>query len=196
MPEFAGLLGADDFDVVVHRGDLSDLSDLTDQDPAAPSRPQRQKLAALRRLGDAAGAPAKRRVVLRYGLPPSAVCGDDAVTAVEFGSLRIETGLLLTSIGYRGTPTPALPYDPATGVVPNRAGRVDGLASTYVVGWCKRGPSGFIGTNKSCAHETVENLVADFNAGLLPTPAAGPRDVHQQLDGHRRRRRNRLLDRR
>ena len=199
MPEFTGLIGADDFDVVVRHSDFrkrSDFSNFADPDPATTSHPQHQKLAVLRHLGDAADVPAKRRVVLRYGLPPSAVCGNDAVSAVEFGSVRIETGLLLTSIGYRGTPTPALPYDPATGVVPNRAGRVDGVASTYVVGWCKRGPSGFIGTNKSCAHETVENLVADFNAGLLPSPTAGPRAVHKLVDGHRRPQRIRLLDRR
>jgi ferredoxin--NADP+ reductase len=41
------------------------------------------------------------------------------------------------------------------------------MAATYVTGWIKRGPTGFIGTNKSCAQETVRSLVADYNAGLL-----------------------------
>ncbi len=35
------------------------------------------------------------------------------------------------------------------------------------MGWIKRGPTGFIGTNKSCSQETVGNLIADFNAGQL-----------------------------
>ncbi|MGN6162884.1 MAG: FAD-dependent oxidoreductase, partial [Marmoricola sp.] len=35
----------------------------------------------------------------------------------------------------------------------------------------KRGPRGFIGTNKTCAEETVQSLLADLNAGLLPTPS-------------------------
>jgi ferredoxin--NADP+ reductase len=46
----------------------------------------------------------------------------------------------------------------------------------YVVGWAKRGPTGFIGTNKSCAEETVSALLDDLDAGLVrrtsaPTPA-------------------------
>ncbi len=37
----------------------------------------------------------------------------------------------------------------------------------YVAGWIKRGPRGFIGTNRTCAQETVAALVDDHNAGLL-----------------------------
>ena len=43
-----------------------------------------------------------------------------------------------------------------------------------MAGWIKRGPTGFIGTNKSCAGQTVHNLVADYNAGLLADPAGKP----------------------
>jgi ferredoxin--NADP+ reductase len=44
------------------------------------------------------------------------------------------------------------------------------LPGVYVTGWIKRGPSGVIGTNKKCALETVDSLLADADAGLLPTP--------------------------
>ena len=44
----------------------------------------------------------------------------------------------------------------------------------YVAGWVKRGPTGFIGTNKTCAQETVEAMLDDLDAGL-PTPV-GTRD--------------------
>ena len=44
----------------------------------------------------------------------------------------------------------------------------------YVTGWIKRGPSGFIGTNKSCAQQTVNALVDDFNAGRLTAPTTNP----------------------
>jgi ferredoxin--NADP+ reductase len=37
----------------------------------------------------------------------------------------------------------------------------------YVVGWAKRGPSGVIGTNKRCAHDTVRMLIQDMVAGRL-----------------------------
>ena len=65
-------------------------------------------------------------------------------------------------------------------MVPNERGRVVDpdtgmpVRGAYVAGWIKRGPTGFIGTNKSCALETVQELVADFNAGLLTDPADRP----------------------
>ena len=57
--------------------------------------------------------------------------------------------------------------------MPNDGGRVidqdsrQPVHGAYVAGWIKRGPTGFIGTNKSCAQQTVQRLVDDFNAGLL-----------------------------
>src|SRR5699024_10707505 len=48
--------------------------------------------------------------------------------------------------------------------------RPDPVPGTYVTGWAKRGPSGFIGTNKSCARETVVRLVEDYNQGRLARP--------------------------
>ena len=65
-------------------------------------------------------------------------------------------------------------------MVPNDGGRVvdpesgEPVPGSYVAGWIKRGPTGFIGTNKSCALQTVQQLVADYNDGLLADPAAKP----------------------
>ena len=73
-----------------------------------------------------------------------------------------------------------LPFDDAAAVVPNDGGRVvdpetgEPVRGSYVAGWIKRGPTGFIGTNKSCALQTVQDLVADYNAGLLADPADQP----------------------
>ncbi|MGW0788038.1 FAD-dependent oxidoreductase [Streptomyces sp. NPDC002911] len=77
----------------------------------------------------------------------------------------IDAQLVLRAVGYRGTPLPGLPFDPVSGTVPHLAGRVtrDGTASPgeYVAGWIKRGPTGVIGSNRSCAKETVASLVED-----------------------------------
>jgi ferredoxin--NADP+ reductase len=87
---------------------------------------------------------------------------------------------VLTSIGYRGKPIHDLPFDDVAAVVPNDGGRVvdtgsgEAVRGSYVAGWIKRGPTGFIGTNKSCAGQTVHNLVDDYNAGLLADPAGKP----------------------
>jgi ferredoxin--NADP+ reductase len=41
----------------------------------------------------------------------------------------------------------------------------------YAAGWIKRGPSGVIGSNKSCAEETVQALLDDYLHGRLAEPA-------------------------
>ena len=140
------------------------------------------KLDLLRSLP--AGATGTRRVILRYWSAPVAVRGARSVTGIELARSRAErgdaaasgpaatqvlsTGLVITSIGYRGAPVPELPFDAATGTVPNEGGRV--VPGVYVVGWIKRGATGFIGTNKGCAQDTVATLVDDYNAGLLGVP--------------------------
>jgi ferredoxin--NADP+ reductase len=105
--------------------------------------------------------------------------------------VTLEAGLVLTSIGYRGRPIAGLPFDSAAAVVPNTAGRVIDPATArpvrgaYVAGWIKRGPSGFIGTNKSCSMQTVATLVDDFNAGLLADPAGSPAALRRLVSERR-----------
>ena len=57
-----------------------------------------------------------------------------------------------------------LPLDPNTGTA---------VPGTFVAGWIKRSPTGFIGTNKSCALETVRALMDDYNTGVLADPRTG-----------------------
>lgn len=77
----------------------------------------------------------------------------------------VEAQLVLRAVGYRGVELPGLPFDPVRGTVPHAAGRVlrDGVPSPdeYVAGWIKRGPTGVIGSNRSCAKETVASLIED-----------------------------------
>lgn len=92
----------------------------------------------------------------------------------------VECGLVLRSVGYRGTQIdPDVPLDENRWVVPNTNGRVedsDGkpLHGQYVVGWIKRGPSGIIGTNKKDAQDTIDTMFADLDGGDgLPACEAG-----------------------
>ena len=177
LPELVGLRATPGVDVVVDHAVLADL-------PAGDA-----KVDLLRELP--ASKPGRRRIVLRYHAAPLALRGEDAVEAIELGRTvagddgglvmtgetdRVAAGLVVASIGYRGLPVGDLPYDAGRGIVPNDAGRVvdpataEARPGTYVVGWIKRGPSGFIGTNKACAQETVATLVDDLNAGLLLSP--------------------------
>ncbi|MER6104947.1 FAD-dependent oxidoreductase [Streptomyces sp. NPDC001832] len=128
----------------------------------------------------AAGDPV-RTIHLRFFLRPVELLERDGrVAGVRFartvpdgsGGVRdagtyedIEAQLVLRAVGYRGLPLSGLPFDPARGTVPHLAGRVlrDGVPSPgeYVAGWIKRGPTGVIGSNRSCAKETVASLLDD-----------------------------------
>ncbi|MDQ4112597.1 MAG: ferredoxin, partial [Actinomycetota bacterium] len=106
----------------------------------------------------------------------------------------IDTGLVLRAIGYRGRRMAGLPFDEHSGTLPNDRGRVvdphtgQPLPGVYAAGWIKRGPTGVIGTNKTCAAETVATLLEDHAAGRLPgiTTAA---DQFADLVRHRQPRR-------
>jgi ferredoxin--NADP+ reductase len=181
LPELIGLTTT--ADVVLAAGDhelvLRDLA-------AASDAVTKQKLEILSKLGDGSGPPRRPRIRLAYHLTPNRVLGEQRATGMEFcvtGTdevCQLEAGLVLSSIGYHGKAIRDLPFDDVAGVVPNDGGRVldpdtgQPVHGAYVAGWIKRGPTGFIGTNKSCALETVQGLVDDFNAGLLRDPIAKP----------------------
>lgn len=194
LPELIGLTGASE--VVLDPGDhrlvASDLASASDM-------LTRNKLEIVSKLGDAS-APSedtrRPRVRLAYQLTPRRVLGQRRAAGVEFSVTgtdevrRLDAGLVLTSIGYRGKPIRDLPFDDSAAVVPNEGGRVVDPASggpvpgAYVAGWIKRGPTGFIGTNKSCSLQTVHALVADFNAGRLADPLAKPDALDRLVRAH------------
>ncbi|OMC03989.1 ferredoxin [Mycolicibacter heraklionensis] len=184
LPELVGLtqtaevvLDAQDHARV--REDLTEVNDTL----------TRQKLEVLSKLGDASAPITRPRIRFAYELTPARVVGDDRCSAVEFTVTgtdevqRIEAGLVLSSIGYHGTPIADLPFDEAAGVVPNEGGRVidpatgERIPGAYVSGWIKRGTNGFIGSNKSDSLKTIQTLAADYNADLLTEPIAGPRAI-------------------
>jgi ferredoxin--NADP+ reductase len=181
--ELRALLAREDLDVVVDGDD--DLRRLV------ASAPDGSKAALLRDVPvgpvDLAAAPTgdRRRLVLRFHTRVARLEGDPSVGAVHLEpagggtAARIPTGLVLRSVGYRGSPVRDLPFDLATGTVPHDAGRVVDpttgrpVAGSYVVGWIKRGPSGGIGSNRADAAETVATLLGDADRGLLAPPHAG-----------------------
>jgi ferredoxin--NADP+ reductase len=181
LPELIGLTGtsevvldADDHALVA--SDLATVSGML----------TKNKLEILSKLGDTSAPASRPRIRLAYQLTPKRVLGQQRATGVEFSVTgteemrRLEAGLVLTSIGYRGKLIRDLPFDESAAVVPNQDGRVVDpdsrrpVPGAYVAGWIKRGPTGFIGTNKSCSFQTVQALVADFNAGKLTDPVAKP----------------------
>lgn len=170
LPELIGLTATCDvvLDAADHQRVVADLATVED-------RLTRNKLEILTKLGDASAPITRPRIRLAYQLVPQRLLGDERITGIEFADGEtLDAGMVLTSIGYRGKAIADLPFDEVTAVVPNDGGRVLDTAGAYVAGWIKRGPTGFIGTNKSCAAETVRNLVEDYNRGQLGDPAHKP----------------------
>lgn len=176
VPELIGLAALDDVDVLV------------DCDPALlTGEDQRSQLLRDLAARTPSGDPQRRRIVLSFAASPVEVLGTDGrVSGVRVarnelvtdadGTVRavatdetsvLDAGLVVRSVGHRGLPVADLPFDERSATVPNHQGRVE--PGVYVVGWIKRGPVGFIGTNKTDAQETVETILDDLDAGL-PEP--------------------------
>lgn len=170
-------------------GDVS-LADAVELPAAA-----RKNLAYLAQLQGAAVPSGSRLLRLRFLASPLEILGEAGrvrglriednrlvgagphVRAEPTGKIwELEAGLVIRSVGYRGSPIPGLPFDAKRNVIPSSAGRVTDLSGEpqpglYTSGWIKRGPSGLIGTNKACSKETVDLLLRDTEA-LLGRPLA------------------------
>lgn len=162
-----------------------------------------RNLEILREFSEREPSGKPRRVYFRFLVSPVELIGENGKVSqarIEFNELRaveggylnavgieqyetLPAGLVLRSVGYRGVPLPAVPFEQRSGTIPNREGRIfdpesgDNVPGLYVVGWAKRGPSGVIGTNKPDAVETVERLLedtAETPGAADPNPAAIP----------------------
>jgi ferredoxin/flavodoxin---NADP+ reductase len=185
-----------DADVVVHDDGLL-AAGVPDE---VTDRHERANLAVFTDWAHATPGTARRRIHLRFLRSPVRILGVDRVTGVVVernvltpdGRVRgtgeeetLDVGLVVRAVGYTAEPIPGLPFDSATGTVPNVAGRVieaDGtpVVGQYVTGWIRRGPTGVIGTNKHDAVEVAAAVLADLPA--LPPPAhPDPDDLADML---------------
>jgi ferredoxin--NADP+ reductase len=190
-PELQELTELEGADLIVDAADL-------ELDPASEAALEedtaiaRRNVELLREAAAHAPTGKPRTVHLRFCVSPVAILGDGQVEAIEvvrnelvvdeLGRISavptderdvIPCGLVLRSVGYRGTALAGVPFDEVRATIRNADGRVHDdtgapLPGVYCTGWIKRGPSGVIGTNKKDATETVELLLEDAAAGLLP----------------------------
>jgi len=192
-PELIELSELAQADVIVDPGDM-------ELDPASAKAVEEADAQVKKKIevlhGYAASEPHghERRIVLRFFASPLEIVGGERVEGIRVGRTElVEDGegrlravvteqeetipcqLVFRSVGYKGTPLPGVPFDEASGTIPNDHGRVleaPGGAQRpgeYVSGWIKRGPSGIIGTNKKDSQDTVDALLADHAAGKIPS---------------------------
>jgi ferredoxin/flavodoxin---NADP+ reductase len=182
LRELGHLEGLADVDVVV---DPADLADISDADLEAASKTVRNNIKVLRGYAEHESRGAKRRIVFRFRTSPIELKGDGRVESIVLGRNELvndngrivakDTGereevpaqLVVRAVGYRGVPTPGLPFDQRSGTIPHTGGRIEGSRNEYVVGWIKRGPTGVIGSNKSDSQETVDTLISNLREASL-----------------------------
>jgi ferredoxin--NADP+ reductase len=170
-------------DVIV---DPAQLESITDEEAEAAGKVTKLNIKVLRGYAEREPRPGHRRIVFRFLTSPIEIKGETHVEHIVLGRNELvaddsgwvsakDTGereelpvqLVVRSVGYRGVPTPGLPFDDKRGTIPHTDGRVDGRRNEYVVGWIKRGPTGVIGTNKSDSQETVDTVLADLAGASL-----------------------------
>ncbi|MEO5825227.1 MAG: FAD-dependent oxidoreductase [Gemmatimonadales bacterium] len=192
-PELRELGELDGVDAIVDPADLV-LDPLSAAHLATgDDRTATKNMEIFRRWADHGTTRARRRIVFHFAASPVEILGESQVQGLRIvrndlvpddrGSVRavptdrfetLDIGLVFRSVGYRGVPLDGVPFDYGRGIIPNAGGRVvdDGdqtVPGLYVCGWIKRGPSGVIGTNKSCAADTVAELLEDVTAGVIDT---------------------------
>ena len=182
LRELGDLEGLGDVDVIV---DPADFADISDEDLESAGKTVRNNIKALRGYAEREPRGAKRRIVFRFRTSPIEIKGDGRVESIVLGRNELvddngriaakDTGereevpaqLVVRAVGYRGVPTPGLPFDDRNGTIPHTDGRIDGSRNEYVVGWIKRGPTGVIGTNKKDSQETVDTVLSDLSGAEL-----------------------------
>jgi ferredoxin--NADP+ reductase len=177
LRELGDLEGLGDVDVIV---DPADFADISDEDIEAAAKTVRNNIKVLRGYSERTPKGAKRRIVFRFRTSPIEIKGEVRVESIVLGRNELvddngrivakDTGereevpaqLVVRAVGYRGVPTPGLPFDERSGTIPHADGRIEGSRNEYVVGWIKRGPTGVIGSNKKDSQETVDTLLSDL----------------------------------
>jgi len=160
-----------------------------------PNKNVEKNVASIREYAARSPTGKRRLLTIRFLVSPTEIIADEGKVAAlklvkneaylaEDGSVRarqtgieeeIPVGLVFRSVGYRGAALPGVPFNEGWGTIENEKGRIftvngEQVPGLYTAGWIKRGPSGVIGTNKTCARETVNSMAEDLKAALHFNP--------------------------
>ncbi|MDI9953284.1 hypothetical protein [Rhodococcus sp. IEGM 1305] len=195
--ELTELASMEDVDVIIPGADVWMDEHLRAYGPPS-DHPDAPLTDLYRELGGRRGEGRRIRVVLRFFAAPVEVVGESAVEGITLARTELHvredgttfavatdttetlaTALVIAATGYVARPIATVPYEGGRGLFRHAQGRVS--AGVYVAGWAKRGPSGVIGTNRKDAVETVQQLLEDFDAGLLADPSMPTESFHDDL---------------
>lgn len=148
---------------------------------ARDQRRAAKNLAVFRELAGHAPPGARRCLRFRFWRKPVEVLGEETVTGLRAAETRFDAdgrlveagrsevipcGLLISAIGYRAPELAGLALDPDGVRLAHEEGRV--APGLYCVGWCRRGPTGTIGTNKADGDAVARRIGAEVTASGKP----------------------------
>lgn len=110
---------------------------------------------------------------------PTAI--DEAGRLLDAGEpFELPCGLLVSAIGYESETVEGAPFNPQKGRFEAEGPRLE--PGLYGAGWCLRGPSGVIGSNKHDGDAAAAAILED----VRPAAKAGRLGLHGILTGRRR----------
>ncbi len=186
--------------VVVHDARLT--NDVVPETSEKELKVKLRNLEILRRFA-ASGVDGKPcRVHFVFQAAPVEVLGGERVRALVLERTRVEEGravrtgerfelpvdVVVAAIGYTTVPFPGVPFDDSRGVIANDEGYVE--PGVYAAGWCKHGPRGVVGTNRTDAQQLTKRILT----GLESTPPPGGKPGGVLIDRLLSRRAVRVVD--
>jgi len=129
----------------------------------------KNNLEAMRLIAEHSEKGVERKLEIKFLAAPIEIKGSNKVEEIVFAinevkdgkvvasgnTFSIKAGLVVSAIGYDCVEYPGVKIE--NGRIVNIAGHVE--HNIYVTGWAKRGPIGFIGTNKSDSADVVDLII-------------------------------------
>ncbi len=144
--------------------------------PEKEVKVRQRNIEILRSFAARNGAPKAMRIHVLFNAAPVAIHGDASVTGLLLERTRVVEGRaeltgerfelpvesVVAAIGYLTPALPGVPFDEKRGRFQNDEGLIE--PGVYAAGWCKHGPRGVVGTNRTDAGILVKRIAEDLAA--------------------------------
>jgi len=170
--------------------------------PEKEVKVRQRNLEILRSFAARVGEPKPMRIHILFNAAPVALIGEQRVSGLELERTRVVGGraeptgerfelsidTAVAAIGYLTGPLPGVPFDEKRGRFANDEGLIE--PGVYAAGWCKHGPRGVVGTNRTDAGVLVKRIAED----LAAAPPSGGKTGTGAIDALLRERNVRVVD--
>jgi len=160
-------------DVIVDPRQLPD--DVGPEVPEKEVKVKQRNLEILREFAAREHGAKPMRIHILFYAAPVAVLGEHRARAILLDRTRIENGravptgerlelpvdAVVVAIGYLTAPFAGVPFDEKRGIFANDEGLIE--PGVYAAGWCKHGPRGVVGTNRTDAQGLVQRILSELD---------------------------------